>query len=73
MTHDKARDKAKDDKFFNCDQDYEVELVANHYGSNKQVVINFLKESCHNGKIHYSTHLQVYTLIKNELGYPIPV
>lgn len=68
-----ARDKAKDDIFFNCSQPWEFDEVANHYGDNKDEVIEFLKKSCKNGKINYSTHSEVYQLIKDEFGYPIPV
>lgn len=68
-----ARDKAKDDKLFNCSQEHELNLVANHYGVNKQKVYLFLTNGCLTNKIHYSTHMQVYKMIYNEFGYPIPV
>lgn len=68
-----ARDKAKDDRFFNCAQYYEIEQVASHYDHNKAEVLEFLKSSCTKKVILYSTHMQVYQLIKEKLGYPIPV
>lgn len=68
-----GRDKAKDDKMFNCSQDYEYDQVAGHYGANKSKVLKFLKDSCASGAIKNSTHLQVYRLIHAKLGYSIPV
>jgi hypothetical protein len=65
--------KAKDDNLFNCSQSWEATQVAGHYGINEDEVIEFLKESCENGKISHSTHKEVYQLIKDELGYAIPV
>ena len=68
-----ARDKAKDDRMFNCSQEYELDQVASHYGVNEMIVKAFLKSSCNNHTIYNSTHKQVYELIKNKLGYPVPV
>ena len=67
-----ARDKAKDDKLFNCSQNWERDEVAGHYGSNQDKVAAFLKKSCENNTIKNHTHMQVYELIKKEFGYPIP-
>lgn len=67
-----ARDKAKDDKYFNCSQEHELNYVANLYGSNRMQVKEFLKRKCGDNTIHYSTHMEVYELIRRELGYPIP-
>ncbi|PKN52834.1 MAG: hypothetical protein CVU55_06335 [Deltaproteobacteria bacterium HGW-Deltaproteobacteria-13] len=67
-----ARDKAKDDKYFNCSQAYELNYVASLY-SEEQKVLDFLKKKCADGTIKYFKHIQVYELIKKELGYPIPV
>jgi len=66
-----ARDKSKDDKYFNCNQEYELNYVAGLY-VNRDIVKNFLKESCANNTIYHSTHAQVYKLIRDKLGYPIP-
>ena len=41
-----ARDKAKDDKMFNCSQDHEQAYVANLYGKNAENVKNFLITNC---------------------------
>ena len=68
-----ARDKAKDDLLFNCNQSYELDQVASHYGLNKDKVLQFLNNSCSRGDIYHSTHLEVYKLIQSRLGYPIPV
>ncbi len=63
---------ARDDKFFNCNQEYEDRYVAGLYGSNEDEVSRFLFSKCSDNTIKYSTHMEVYTLIKNELGYAIP-
>lgn len=67
-----ARDKAKDDNMFSCSQPWEGNLVANHYGTNKDKVLTFLEECCKNNTIKNSTHLEVYGLIEKKFGYPIP-
>jgi|WetSurMetagenome_2_1015567.scaffolds.fasta_scaffold00300_8 hypothetical protein len=67
-----ARDKSRDDKYVNCGQEYELNYVADHY-PNKVIVYDFLKRKHAAGVIKYSTHMQVYELIKKELGYPIPI
>lgn len=33
-----ARNKARDDKFFNCEQEFEDDYVSSHYGTNKGTV-----------------------------------
>ena len=66
------RDKAKDDRMFNCHQPYEVSYVAGLYHPNTQRVHDFLTEKCRSHEIHNSTHKFVYQLIKEKLGYPIP-
>ena len=62
-----TNDKARDDKFFNCDQEHEDHYVANQY-DNPDKVSKFLKEKCESNEIKYSTHKEVYELIKNQLG-----
>ncbi|MFA9396577.1 MAG: hypothetical protein ACERJ1_17985 [Halodesulfovibrio sp.] len=64
----KGRDKARDDKFFNCEQEHEDNYVAKQYGKNRQAVSDFLAKKCEDGTISYSTHKKVYALIKEELG-----
>lgn len=66
-----ARDKAKDDTYFNCSQESELNYVSGLY-SNKTSVYNLLKQACANNAIKYSTHKQVYQLIKDKLGYELP-
>ena len=67
-----ARDKAKDDKHFNCSEEHEFNYVSGLY-PDKDKVYSFLKKKCQSNAIKYSTHLEVYELIKKELGYSIPV
>lgn len=67
-----ARDKAKDDKYFNCSEKHENDYVSSLYGDNQVVVSVFLKMECENNTINYSTHMEVYELIETELGFSIP-
>jgi hypothetical protein len=67
-----ARDKSKDDKYFNCSQEHERKYVASLY-QDEAGVNKFLIKKCQDGTIHYWTHMKVYELIKKDLGYPIPV
>ena len=68
-----GRDKSKDDKFFNCSQEHEIDYVSGLYGDNSDKVSKYLKEKCKDGSINYSKHIEVYEMIKNDLGYPVPV
>lgn len=67
-----ARDKAKDDKHFNCTQTHENDYVSGLYGYNKDKVSKFLTENCKTNAIKNSTHKDVYELIYKKLGYPVP-
>lgn len=58
---------ASDHKFFNCSEEHELKYVSNLYEDSEKVY-SFLKECCKNDKIKYSTHEEVYQLIKDELG-----
>jgi len=65
------RDKARDDKFFNCFSKHEVNYVAGLY-SLRENVKKFLEEKSKDGTIKYMTHRSLYELIEKELGYPMP-
>lgn len=68
-----ARDKAKDDRSYNCSQKHEQDYVVGLYSSEKQSnVRNFLISGCNTNLIYNSTHKQVYELIKKHLGYDVP-
>lgn len=67
-----ATDKARNDLFFNCSKESELDYVAGHY-QDKQAVKDFLIKKCEDGTIKYSKHIEVYKLIKKELGHDIPV
>jgi hypothetical protein len=67
-----ARDKAKDDKYFNCSENHELVYVSGLY-VNSDKVKAFLKEKCADKTISYSTHMEVYELIEKELDYSIPI
>ena len=68
-------DKAKDDKEFNCSQGYEHSYVANLYSllANRLKVLEFLAKKWKDCSIINFDHTQVYELIKQELGYLVPV
>jgi len=63
-----ARDKSRDDEFFNCSQEHEFDYVANQYPGNEDRVKKFLKSACASGRIRYMTHKKVYELIREALG-----
>ncbi len=66
-----ARDISRDDEFFNCEQEHELRYVSGLYAEHQRVY-DFLKQKCANNQIKYSTHRQVYELIRKELGFPLP-
>ena len=66
-----AKDKAKDDEYFNCSEEHEIDYVANLY-EESQEVREFLEEKCGSEDIDHSTHKEVYELIEKELGYSTP-
>lgn len=64
-----ARDKAKDDLYFNCTQDHEAEYVAGLYPDREEEVKDFLERACRTKLLNNATHQQVYDLIDKQLGY----
>ncbi len=66
-----GRDKTKDDKYFNCSQEHELDYVSGLY-ADKNGVYDHLKKKCKSGEINYCTHKQVYKMIQDDLGYPAP-
>ncbi|MEX0595518.1 MAG: hypothetical protein WD512_03380, partial [Candidatus Paceibacterota bacterium] len=60
------------DKFFNCTDQHEIDYVVGLY-EDRVGVRELLTKRCADGTIHYSTNLKVYQVIKDELGYDIPV
>ena len=65
-------DKAKDDLFFNCSQEHEVNYVASRYNDSDKVK-EFIAQGCASGKIKYMKHIELYELIEKELGLPVPL
>jgi hypothetical protein len=65
------RDKARDDRFFSCQDDHELNYVAGLYTDHKKVR-QFLREKHDDGTIKYQTHSQIYELISKNLGLNIP-
>lgn len=68
-----SRDKARDDKFFNWDQDHEFDYVAGRYGLHGAEVKAFLYfyKGYHEGERLYMTHKEVYKMIRERLGFSI--
>jgi hypothetical protein len=67
-----ARDKTKDDLYFNCSQPHEKSYVACLYPGDADKVEEFLTFACKTNAIHNSTHKEVYDLINKKLGLQIP-
>lgn len=65
------RDKARDDKFFSCQPEHEINYVVNLYAGKTEVNF-FLQELCKAGIIKYLTHHTLYKLIEKDLGFPVP-
>lgn len=65
------RNKARDDKYFNFDEEYEINYVAGLY-KEKTKVRDFLKANMGKNGNKYLTHQELYKLIQKELGYPFP-
>lgn len=67
-----TRDKSKDNKTFNCKQAHEKLFVYNLYSGHEELIKKFLERKCEDWTIRNFTHMQVYELIKDELGLPVP-
>ena len=67
------RDKARDDKYFDWNQDHEIEYVASRYGEHKEKVKIFLQfyKGLNPRNLSYMTHEEVYKLIKDHLKLSI--
>jgi hypothetical protein len=68
-----GRDKAKDDRLFNCSEPHEADYVAGLYPGHEEEVRELLQKLCLAGEIKNSTHLEVYRLIKEKLKLSIPL
>ena len=62
-----SSDKKRDDKYFNCDEEYEFTYVASLYKEYDDVY-NYLKDKCKDGTIKYNTHKEVYKMLE-DAGY----
>lgn len=58
-----TKDKAKDDEYFNCSQDHEHDYVKNLYKQSEEVG-EWLKKKCADGTISYTTHKELYDMLK---------
>lgn len=67
-----ARDKAKDDQYFNGSND-EINYISGLYGEKRLKVRGFLASGCERGGIkRNTTHMQIYEMLKAVFGYGIP-
>lgn len=66
-----ARNKEKDDQYFNCREIQELNALTALY-EESTVVKKFIINRCQTGQITYRTHHDVYALIEKELGFPKP-
>lgn len=59
-----------DHKLFNCSEQHEHDYVTSKYTKEQRLSVRaFLKLKCHDNTLYYSTHKEVYELIKKELGF----
>lgn len=64
-----SRDKARDDRLFNCDQEHEIDYVVSLYDDqHKEQVRKLIKDCCADNTFSNSTHKDVYQMIKDKLG-----
>ncbi|MGQ1784213.1 MULTISPECIES: hypothetical protein [unclassified Saccharicrinis] len=66
-----ARSKSNDKQVFSCKQPHQLNYFTHLYNKNEEVK-EFLRRQCANGSLEKKTHLEVFKLIEEELGYPIP-
>jgi len=66
-----ARSKSNDQEVFSSEQPHQLNYFTHLYKKNEEVE-KFLRRHCANGTIDKKTHLEVFKLIEEELGYPIP-
>lgn len=69
-----GRDKKKDDLYYNCSQKHEENYVVGLYPALSRLAVRqFLQDKCADNTIKNSTHMEVYKLIEDKLGLPIPI
>ncbi|GAF03164.1 hypothetical protein [Saccharicrinis fermentans] len=66
-----ARNKSNDKLVFSWEHPYQLNYFAHLYGKNEEVE-KFLRRHCANGSLENKTHLEVFEMIEEELGFPIP-
>ena len=66
-----ARSKANDKQVFSCQEPHQLNYLTHLYDNDKEVE-NFLRRHCAIGTIENKTHMEVFKMVKNELGIPIP-
>jgi hypothetical protein len=66
-----TKDESKDYQFFECDQQQDLDYVAGLYNE-KEKVYDLLYTERNKNTISYSTHVDIYELIEDKLGYPVP-
>lgn len=66
-----ARNKSNDKHVFYSDQMHQLNYFSHLYGHN-QNVDKFLKRLCAIGTLDKKTHLEVFKIVRDKLGYPLP-
>ncbi len=66
-----ARSKSNDKQVFSCQQPHQLNYFSHLYDNNEDVQ-TFLKRHCAIGTIDKKTHIEVFKLVEEELGFPIP-
>jgi len=66
-----TKDESRDYQFFECYEQQDLDYVAGLY-NDKEKVYDLLKTEREKNTINYSTHVDIYELIENRLGFPVP-
>lgn len=66
-----ARSKVKDNNVFKCNQTHEINYFSHLYGKSEKVE-RFLRRQCALKTIENKTHFELFKIIEEELGIPIP-
>lgn len=65
------KDESRDYQFFECHQQQDIDYIIGLY-DHKEKVYDLLSTEREKNTINYATHVDIYELIENKLGYPVP-
>ncbi len=66
-----ARSKQKDKQVFICSQLHEINYLTHLYDK-CELVESYLRRNCATGFINEKTHFELFQMIEEELGIPMP-